>query len=153
MPSLYDSFAAAGMIVGEEGIPLVLEPHRKIGNQRPRWYKFPGGHGDPGETPEEAFIRETLEETNIEINKEELELLLAEDREDPVPHKFYFFCVNTPHIRLTDRCEGFRLGESLTGEKTKIVKPRDISKEVELQAHLRLLETDEVKEFLKNITL
>jgi len=151
MSNLYGNFSVAVIVVGEEGIPVVLEPRRKIGSQRVRWWKFPGGHGDPGETPKESAVREVFEETNIEISEKELQFLLVEDRQDPVPHQFYLFCVNTPRIRLIDRCVGFRLGEGITGEKTKTIKPEDIPNEIELQSHLRLLETHEVQEFLKNI--
>jgi 8-oxo-dGTP pyrophosphatase MutT (NUDIX family) len=41
---------------------VLLHWHRRLG----RWLP-PGGHVDPGELPDEAAVRETLEETGLEI--------------------------------------------------------------------------------------
>jgi 8-oxo-dGTP pyrophosphatase MutT (NUDIX family) len=38
-----------------------------IHSQHKRGWDIPGGHGDPDETPSEAFIREVYEETNATI--------------------------------------------------------------------------------------
>jgi 8-oxo-dGTP pyrophosphatase MutT (NUDIX family) len=41
---------------------VLLHWHRRLG----RWLP-PGGHVDPGELPDEAAVRETLEETGLEV--------------------------------------------------------------------------------------
>lgn len=49
---------ASAVVIGSRGV--LLHRHRNLG----RWLQ-PGGHFDPGETPLEAAVRETLEETGI----------------------------------------------------------------------------------------
>jgi 8-oxo-dGTP pyrophosphatase MutT (NUDIX family) len=49
----------SGIVVGPRGVLLHLHKRLKI------WLQ-PGGHVDPGETPWEAALRETIEETGIE---------------------------------------------------------------------------------------
>jgi 8-oxo-dGTP pyrophosphatase MutT (NUDIX family) len=51
---------ASGLVVGTRGI--VLHLHRRLGV----WIQ-PGGHVDPGETPWRAALRETIEETGLEV--------------------------------------------------------------------------------------
>lgn len=51
---------ASGIVVGPAGV--VLHRHRRLG----RWMQ-PGGHVDPGETPEEAVVRECVEETGLPV--------------------------------------------------------------------------------------
>jgi 8-oxo-dGTP pyrophosphatase MutT (NUDIX family) len=50
----------SGLVVGPRGI--VLHRHRILGT----WVE-PGGHVDPGETPWEAAVRETVEETGLTV--------------------------------------------------------------------------------------
>jgi 8-oxo-dGTP pyrophosphatase MutT (NUDIX family) len=50
---------ASGIVVGPRGV--LLHEHRRLGI----WLQ-PGGHIDPGETPWQAALRETREETGIE---------------------------------------------------------------------------------------
>ena len=83
MPDLNQDFAVAVIIVGEEGIPVVMEPYFKNGEKRQRLWKFPGGHGNKGEAPEETAVREVFEEVGMEIHQEELELLVDEHRPRP----------------------------------------------------------------------
>lgn len=148
-----EDFSVAVIIIGAEGVPIVKERCRKGREDRLRWWKFPGGHGKKGETPKEAAIRETLEETNIEIFEEEIEFLLMEERENPVFlfHRFYLFIVNISDVRLPDRCKGFLFGKGITGEKTKIAKLGDISIRIELQSHQKLLRLPEVQKKIQKI--
>ncbi len=52
---------ASAIAVGRRGV--VLHRHRRLH----RWMQ-PGGHIDPGETPEEAVLRECAEETGLEVS-------------------------------------------------------------------------------------
>jgi 8-oxo-dGTP pyrophosphatase MutT (NUDIX family) len=55
---------ASGLVVGARGI--VLHRHRRLGI----WMQ-PGGHLDPGETPWRAAVRETIEETGLDVAEPE----------------------------------------------------------------------------------
>ena len=45
---------------------LVLATQRGYGDYKD-WWEFPGGRGEPGETPAEALVREIREELDAEI--------------------------------------------------------------------------------------
>ncbi len=51
---------ASAVVTGSRG--TVLHRHRRLG----RWLQ-PGGHLDPGETAPQAALRETVEETGLEV--------------------------------------------------------------------------------------
>jgi len=51
---------ASAIVVGARGV--ILHRHRRLH----RWLQ-PGGHVDPGETPEEAVLRECREETGLSV--------------------------------------------------------------------------------------
>ncbi len=51
---------ASGVVVGPRGV--ILLKHRRLH----RWMQ-PGGHIEPGETPEEAAVRECTEETGLPV--------------------------------------------------------------------------------------
>lgn len=61
----------AAVILIENGQVALIERHR----QGRHYFTFPGGHVDPGETPEQAAVRETEEELGLKV---ELKRLLAE---------------------------------------------------------------------------
>jgi 8-oxo-dGTP pyrophosphatase MutT (NUDIX family) len=52
---------ASAVVVGPRGV--VLHRHRRLR----RWLQ-PGGHIDPGERPEDAAVRETVEETGLAVS-------------------------------------------------------------------------------------
>ena len=51
----------SGIVIGERGV--VLLEHKRLGI----WLQ-PGGHIDPGETPWDAALRESLEETGLAVS-------------------------------------------------------------------------------------
>ena len=51
----------SGIVVGDRGV--VLLRHKRLGI----WLQ-PGGHIDPGETPWEATLRESMEETGLDVS-------------------------------------------------------------------------------------
>jgi len=52
---------ASAIVVGPRGV--ILHLHRRLG----RWLQ-PGGHIDPGESPADAALRESQEETGLELH-------------------------------------------------------------------------------------
>ncbi len=58
----------ARVILIEADQIALLERHR----QGQHYFAFPGGGIDPGETPEQAAIREALEETGLEVTLDQL---------------------------------------------------------------------------------
>jgi 8-oxo-dGTP pyrophosphatase MutT (NUDIX family) len=91
---------ASAFVVSSRGV--VLHLHRRLGI----WVQ-PGGHVDPGESPESAAVRETLEETgllgrhldpvelfNVDVHPGprghthyDLRYVLVADPVDPAPHE------------------------------------------------------------------
>ncbi|WP_298584674.1 NUDIX hydrolase [uncultured Kocuria sp.] len=59
--------AAAAVVVREDGRLLLVRRGREP--QRGRW-SVPGGSVEPGETPAQAAVRETLEETGARVRAE-----------------------------------------------------------------------------------
>jgi len=56
------SYRAAVVLI-ENGQIALIERHR----QGLHYFTFPGGHVDPGETPEQAAVRETAEELGLQV--------------------------------------------------------------------------------------
>lgn len=55
----------AAVIIREKSVLITLRPQgKKLGG----FWEFPGGKVDPGETPEQALVREIKEELDIEIS-------------------------------------------------------------------------------------
>jgi 8-oxo-dGTP pyrophosphatase MutT (NUDIX family) len=61
------SYRAAVLILQDDKIALI-ERHRA----GLHYFTFPGGHVDEGETPEQAAVRETLEELGLDVSLERL---------------------------------------------------------------------------------
>ncbi|HEX2864747.1 MAG TPA: NUDIX domain-containing protein, partial [Deinococcales bacterium] len=55
-------FTVAVFVIAGTPPRLLLHPHPKLGLMLP-----PGGHIEPNELPDEAALRETLEETGLEV--------------------------------------------------------------------------------------
>lgn len=58
-------------------------------NYKPYW-TFPGGVIDPGETPKEAAIRETLEEVGIRVDIDAAEFVAVVNRKSNVAETYQF---------------------------------------------------------------
>ena len=77
--AVHDRVAARVVLLDEQHRVLLVEGHDPA---RPEegWYWFTVGGGvDEGETPEEAAIRETREETGLELVAEQLGPVVRED--------------------------------------------------------------------------
>ncbi len=57
--------------ISAKGILLRGERVLLLGNERDEW-ELPGGHVEPGESPEEALVREWQEETGLAVRVERL---------------------------------------------------------------------------------
>ena len=75
------SYRAAVVLI-ENGKVALIERHR----QGLHYFTFPGGHVDPGETPEHAAVRETEEELGLKV---EIRKLLAEIWWHEKPQYYY----------------------------------------------------------------
>lgn len=85
---------AVGIVIHENKLLVMF---RK--NDRGEYYVFPGGGVDPGETNEQATIRELDEETSVEVKTERLVYTLHHDNGDT---HYFFLCSyisGTPLIR------------------------------------------------------
>jgi 8-oxo-dGTP pyrophosphatase MutT (NUDIX family) len=56
------SYRAAILLIENDRL-AVIERHRPGAD----YYTFPGGHVDPGETPEQAAVREAMEELGLQV--------------------------------------------------------------------------------------
>ena len=76
--------AVAVLVVAPEGIPLVRDPKKP----QPVYWKLPGGRSNPGESAEDAAVRELEEELGLHITQNDLRLIYEEER---AGHFVYFF--------------------------------------------------------------
>lgn len=77
---------SAKAVVVRDG-KLLVTRNRTPGDHRPDWHIFPGGGQEPGETLDQALVREVREETGIEVRPGPLlwvrELIAAYRKEFP----------------------------------------------------------------------
>lgn len=62
------SLIARAVIFNQQGQLLMVEQHKN----GQHYFALPGGHVDPGETPEQAVLREVREETSLSVTIEKL---------------------------------------------------------------------------------
>jgi 8-oxo-dGTP pyrophosphatase MutT (NUDIX family) len=74
---------ASAFVISSRGV--ILHRHKRLGI----WVQ-PGGHVDPGETPEEAALRETIEETGLIVRHlDPVELFNVDVHPGPRGHTHY----------------------------------------------------------------
>ena len=108
VPEDADRDFVAGAFIVKDGEVLFLN-HRKLD-----MWLMPGGHVEPGETPDEAAVRETLEETGFEVEvvgqEEEFDDFKAVDLPTP-------FNINLHEIRGGHWHLDFQYIVELNGER------------------------------------
>ena len=114
----------AGVVLIEDGNVALIERHR-AGRH---YYVFPGGGVDEGETPEQAAVRETEEETGLRVT---VQRKLAE----------IYFDLSEQVYYLVDRLEGtFGTG---TGEEFTDADPEDPTEGIYIPIWMSLVEMSE----------
>ena len=73
--------SGANVIIIDKGKILLLLRSDKS-HWKPRLYGPPGGHLDSGESPKQASVRETFEESGLTLKAADLELLLQRTKHD-----------------------------------------------------------------------
>ena len=73
--------SGANVILVKNGKILLLL-RRNTSSWKPNMYGPPGGHVDPGETPIQAAVRETFEESGLRVKSGDLKPLLQRSKHD-----------------------------------------------------------------------
>ncbi len=100
-----DSKSGANVILVKDGKILLLLRSKKS-RWKPDTYGPPGGHVDPGETPIQAAVRETYEESGLIVKAADLKPLLQRSKNDFGMIYFY----------ITDKFTGDGVGITLSHE-------------------------------------
>ncbi len=98
---------AVAIIVNDQNIVLI---HRIEDGKE--YYIFPGGGVEPGETVEQAVVREVREETSLEVTTDKL--LYHHMLDDDTEHFFYLCTYTSGDLKLG---EGNELQEMRESEK------------------------------------
>ena len=100
-----DTNNSANVIIVRDGKTLLLM--RAVGWKTGHWGP-PGGHIDQGETPEQAAVRETFEESGLRIKASDLKFLMKKTKKDF--RDIYFYITDKfsgKAIRLSNEHKGF----------------------------------------------
>lgn len=98
----------AAAIIHHEG--RILATQRGYGDLAGGW-EFPGGKIEPGETPEDALVRELKEELDIDIAIERLLAVIDYEYETFRLHMYCFLThVGNGHIHLLEHSDAKWLG-------------------------------------------
>ena len=97
--------SGANVILVKNGKILLLLRSKKC-RWKPDTYGPPGGHVDPGETPIQAAVRETHEESGLFVKAADLKPLLQRSKNDFGMVYFY----------ITDKFTGGGVGITLSNE-------------------------------------
>lgn len=106
------------MVAGETTLPVMSNPRNRASivdvrlgaaqlllrrsltdDNRPGQWDSPGGHIDPGETPEQAAVREVMEETGLRIRESDLKFVRKVVKPKGV---YWFYRVDLPEVRARD---------------------------------------------------
>lgn len=151
-------FCATAYVTNQNHTKMLLTYHRKLGHWAP-----PGGHIEKNETPTDAAIRETLEETGAHVElvdkfTHDVHAKGITDAQLPTPYAiFYQLIPETPkegaaHIHV-DFCYEFA-----ADDRDPIVAQQSESKGVRWVSRAEILRDDfdafdSVKEFAKNFLI
>jgi len=98
------------LIINDDDLLAILVMHRN--KQGKKYYVFPGGGIEKGETPEQAVIREIGEETSLKVK---VERQIYEHRYDNGEKQFFFLCTyldGSPSIRAgTNESDSNKIGD------------------------------------------
>lgn len=78
----------AGVVLIQDGRVALIERHRAGLD----YYVFPGGGVDEGETPQQAAIREAMEELGVEVT---IKMKIAEIQHGPKSRQIYYLVEQT----------------------------------------------------------